>query len=370
MTAIQRSTSEQDGPTGYKRTIEEKRGGKEKPPLFELGGRYMHPNYRSGIRSKTGDYDEFAALCLGLIRRQLLLTREYNDISSADDGSLRSPRTCPRLIDDNEVEDPGEQPSSGDGVRNRLATRSAFPRFMQLPPELRHQIWHFYCPDLSVKARVLGFTFQESEPPPDGSDDYDTDFLTTSFTLASQTKSLRAMLSTHRESRSIAVRIFPDELALDVGSRRAVVRFRKETDVVFLWLDVNYIPPNFATQVQNLAIDAVQENYEENTYYDETLWPVVPAVKGILPNLKRLYSLWPVVVCGTKTLGNWCVTEYFERESCFRAYDRMKWLYLNPHLANESDDQDSSNSHDDYGTDSDESESEGIDDDEIIELDG
>ncbi|KAG5959967.1 hypothetical protein E4U56_004693 [Claviceps arundinis] len=154
-----------------------------------------------------------------------------NNISSADDCSLRSPRTCPRLIDNKEVEDPGEQPSSGDGVRNGLAMRSAFPRFMQLPPELRHQILHFYCPDLSVKARVLEFTFQESEPPSDGSDDYDPDFLTTGFTLASQTKSLRAMLSTHHESRSIAVRTYSDELALDMGSRRAIFRFRKESDV-------------------------------------------------------------------------------------------------------------------------------------------
>ncbi|KAG6124258.1 hypothetical protein E4U12_008412 [Claviceps purpurea] len=326
-----------------------------------------------------------------------------------------------------------DEQMAGDGTTNAgndRATGRAFPQFVQLPPELRHHIWKLYCPDLSGKPRILQFTVEEDYAPIEPSERLT---LTTNVVMANQTKSLRAMLSTHHESRSIAVRVFPDELALDMGSRRAVVRFRKETDVVFLldlWLDVNYIPPNFATQVQNLAIGAVQENYEENTYYDETLRPVVPAVKGILPNLKRLYSLWPVVICGTKNLGNWCVTEYvheymlenhqpmtnlgectqslfcwpdldahpdfarsnvpkwcsleeteetgleiwsmakFERVSCFRAYDRMKALYLNPHLANEGDDQDSSSSHDDHGADSDEFEIEGMDNDEIVELDG
>ncbi|KAG6282671.1 hypothetical protein E4U48_003506 [Claviceps purpurea] len=126
---------------------------------------------------------------------------------------------------------------------------------MQLPPELRRHIWYFYCPDLSAKARALEFTLKESDAPTTPSDHFS---LKTDPTLASQTRSLRAMLSTHRESRSIAVRIFPDELALDMDSTRAIVRFRKESDVVFLMaftLDVNYVP--FATQVQNLAVGHV-----------------------------------------------------------------------------------------------------------------
>ncbi|KAG6227632.1 hypothetical protein E4U26_001584 [Claviceps purpurea] len=264
-----------------------------------------------------------------------------NNISSADDCSLRSPRTCPRLIDDKEVEDPGEQPSSGDGVRNGLAMRSAFPRFMQLPPELRHQIWHFYCPDLSVKARVLAFTFQESEPPSDGSDDYDPDFLTTSFTLASQTKSLRAMLSTHHESRSIAVRIYPDELALDMGSRRAIFRFRKESDVVLmnLLLDM-YIPPDFATQVQNLAIGRVWNYYDDEGgfFFNEDMVDVVPLLQGIFPNIKRLYNLWDVKADPTASVGHWCVTEYAHKYM-FEIYEgetsigeHMRFLYCWPDL--------------------------------------
>ncbi|KAG5975663.1 hypothetical protein E4U56_003327 [Claviceps arundinis] len=357
-------------------------------------------------------------------------TLDYpNEANNIGDSSTSRPWKRPRLVD-NEAQDSDEQPSDEDRVRNgNPATSRAFPQFVQLPPELRHQIWKLYCPDLSGKPRILEFTVEGSSTEPLG-----PFTLMTNVVMANQTKSLRAMLSTHHESRSIAVRIFPDELVLDMGSRRAVVRFRKETDVVLmldLWLDVNrYIPPSFTTQVQNLAIGAVQGKYEEDIYFDDTLWPVVPAVKSILPNLRRLYSLWPVSTCGTKDLGKWCVTEdvhrymlekdypatylgecakslfcwpdldahpdfarsnvpkwctleqteetgleiwsiaLFERESCFRAYNKMKWLYLNPDLAKADDDQDSSTSHDDDGTDSDEFESGGINDDEIYELDG
>ncbi|KAG5975665.1 hypothetical protein E4U56_003329 [Claviceps arundinis] len=248
-----------------------------------------------------------------------------NDIRSADDGSLRSPRACPRLIDDNEVEDPGEQPSSGDGVRNGLPTRSAFPRFMQLPPELRHQIWHFYCPDLSVKARVLEFTFQEGEAPSDGSDDYDPDFLIDGWTLASQTKSLRGMLSTHHESRSIALRIYPDELALDMGPRGAIVRFRKESDVVSMNLALDmYIPPDFATQVQNLAIEKVWGYYDEagGSFFNAEMVELVPMLRDMFPNVKRLYNLWPVKTDPTCSVGHWCVTEYAHKyEYMFKRCD-------------------------------------------------
>ncbi|KAG6200425.1 hypothetical protein E4U10_002543 [Claviceps purpurea] len=182
---------------------------------------------------------------------------------------------------------------------------------MQLPPELRRHIWYFYCPDLSAKARVLEFTLKESDAPTTPSDHFS---LKTDPTLASQTKSLRAMLSTHRESRSIAVRIFPDELALDMDSRRAIVRFRKESDVVFLMafmLDVNYVP--FASQVQNLAVGHVHTYCAEDIYYDRCLFGLVSMIKTMYPNLKRLYSQWPVIAWPTDKFGEWCVTEYVHK---------------------------------------------------------
>ncbi|KAG6286674.1 hypothetical protein E4U45_008365 [Claviceps purpurea] len=270
---------------------------------------------------------------------------------------------------------------------------------MQLPPELRRHIWYFYCPDLSAKARVLEFTLKESDAPTTPSDHFS---LKTDPTLASQTRSLRAMLSTHRESRSIAVRIFPDELALDMGSRRAIVRFRKESDVVFLMafmLDMNYVP--FATRVQNLAVGHVHTYCAEDIHYDRCLFGLVSMIKATYPNLKRLYSQWPVIAWPTDKFGKWCVTEYVHKyveENYGRETDPEEYTNSrNNNLARsvlprvcsldeleeaglevrsmvkfESDDSNRRYhrvySSDNDGVDLDESESERVGDDEVIEL--
>ncbi|KAG6214367.1 hypothetical protein E4U26_000378, partial [Claviceps purpurea] len=95
---------------------------------------------------------------------------------------------------------PGEESSTS---RNGDTAPGAFPQFMRFPPELRYQIWHSYCPDLSVKARVLPFKAFPSSTTMEGRTDYSPpaeDYQA----LAEQTKSLRAVLSTHHESRSIA----------------------------------------------------------------------------------------------------------------------------------------------------------------------
>ncbi|KAG6133212.1 hypothetical protein E4U47_002349 [Claviceps purpurea] len=244
-----------------------------------------------------------------------------NGANSVSDGSTIRPRKRLRLID-NEAQDLDEQCSSEDRVRNGdPATRSAFPQFMQLPPELRQHIWCFYCPDLSGKPRVLEFTLKKHEAIRDRLDKYS---LAIDPTVISQTKSLRAVFSTHRDSRSIAARVFPDALALDMGSRRAIVRFRKEKDVVCmtdLISDVNYIPPNFATEVQNLAVEQVQDFSEENVYYDETIMEVIPAIKGMFPNLKSLYGLWLVqVASGFKPADRWW--RKFINEYTVETYDR------------------------------------------------
>ncbi|KAG6219829.1 hypothetical protein E4U34_003340 [Claviceps purpurea] len=292
--------------------------------------------------------------------------------NSVSDGSTIRPRKRLRLID-NEAQDLDEQCSSEDRVRNGgPATRSAFPQFMQLPPELRQHIWCFYCPDLSGKPRVLEFTFKKHEAIRDRLNKYS---LAIDPTVISQTKSLRAVFSTHRDSRSIAVRVFPDVLALDMGSRRAIVRYRKKKDV-------------------NLAVEQVQDFSEENVYYDETIMEVIPAIRGMFPNLKSLYGLWLVqVASGFKPADRWW--RKFINEYTVEAYDRetgigkdtrslFSWpdLDAHPQAAQwmvaptarsrrwRSRFENLDDAEDNDGADLDESESDGIDDDDIVELDG
>ncbi|KAG6227617.1 hypothetical protein E4U26_001568 [Claviceps purpurea] len=214
------------------------------------------------------------------------------------------PRSHLCLIDD-VAEKPGEESSRS---RNGDTAPGAFPQFMRLPPELRHQVWHFYCPDLSVKARVLPFKRFPSSTTMEGQIDYSPpadDYQD----LAERTKSLRAVLSTHRESRSIAVRKYPDELVMDSASGAAVVRFRKETDVIFvmeLWTDVNYSVPDFGKQIENLAIRIAWD--DQDRYYASVSLLEVPTLEDLFPNLRRLFSY----TLGSEWLRHrgWCTCEY------------------------------------------------------------
>ncbi|KAG6133211.1 hypothetical protein E4U38_002925 [Claviceps purpurea] len=371
-----------------------------------------------------------------------------DDASTSSSDSNNSIRNHNPLIDD-EAEESGEESSSGHDSRNGdAAPRPAFPQFMQLPPELRHQIWHLYCPDLSAKARVLQFSVGPSSAILQRPDHYS---VKDHFSLADQTESLRVMLSMNSESRSIALRKYPDELIMDAGSGNAIVRFRKETDVVILpdWKShTKYFLPGFADRVESVSVDptesqrealGIDEEFDSN---DGTILKVVPAMKSLFPNLKRLYTLWSGLFQSTNLMEEWCGTDFvhtylvetheresglgedtkslfcwpdldehadftnhiprlcsrerikdsglevwplveFESQSGIKMYEKMRRLYLNPNLwpdlnVGDSDDPTTDSSHitlgdsdsDADGTDLNEYESEGIDDEEIIEIEG
>ncbi|KAG6289565.1 hypothetical protein E4U46_002477 [Claviceps purpurea] len=220
-----------------------------------------------------------------------------------------------------EAEESAEEASSRNGFRNEDTAPRSFPQFVQLPPELRHQIWHFYCPDLSAKARVLPFL-----EFPTTTVDWQNEYSLPDYqALAEQTKNLRAVLSTHRESRSIAVRKYPDELVMDSTSGAAVVRFRKETDIIFLMellTDVDYSVPEFGNEIQNLAVGVVEDFSEERYFYDGSILKVLPALKGLFPNLRRLFSHWPSLTQPTE-MEEWCVTEHVHLYMVKTYYERV-----------------------------------------------
>ncbi|KAG6027775.1 hypothetical protein E4U19_001812 [Claviceps sp. Clav32 group G5] len=378
-----------------------------------------------------------------------------DDASTSSSESNNSIRNHNSLIDDEAEEsgeESGEESSSGHDSRNGdAAPRPAFPQFMQLPPELRHQIWHLYCPDLSAKARVLQFSVGPSSAILQRPDHYS---VKDHFSLADQTESLRVMLSLNSESRSIALRKYPDELIMDAGSGNAIIRFRKETDVVILtdWKPHRkYFLPGFADKVESVSINQM-ECYREELRIDDELdshdgmvLKVIPAMKDLFPNLKRLYTLWSGLFQSTNLMEEWCGTDFvhtymvetheresglgedtkslfcwpdldehaeftyhiprvcspgkikdsglevwplveFESQSGIKIYEKMRRLYFNPqsfdlrvsYSYGYSDDPTTDSSHitlDDSdsnadGTDLNEYESEGIDDEEIIEIEG
>ncbi|KAG6227619.1 hypothetical protein E4U26_001570 [Claviceps purpurea] len=204
------------------------------------------------------------------------------------------------------AEKPGEESSTS---RNGDTAPGAFPQFMRFPPELRYQIWHSYCPDLSAKARVLPFLEFPSLKVMDYNNTYS---LPDKGALAEQTRNLRTVLSTHRESRSIAVRKYPDELLMETASRASIIRFRKDTDVIFVSIlatEKDYSFLDFGSEIENLAVGVVDDYSEERYFQDDKLLQVVPGIKGLFPNLKRLFSRRPAPA-KHKDMEEWCVTEH------------------------------------------------------------
>ncbi|KAG6200413.1 hypothetical protein E4U10_002530 [Claviceps purpurea] len=204
------------------------------------------------------------------------------------------------------AEKPGEESSTS---RNGDTAPGAFPQFMRFPPELRYQIWHSYCPDLSAKARVLPFLEFPSLKVMDYNNTYS---LPDKGALAEQTRNLRTVLSTHRESRSIAVRKYPDELLMETAFRASIIRFRKDTDVIFVSMlatEKDYSFLDFGSEIENLAVGIVDDYSEERYFQDDKLLQVVPGIKGLFPNLKRLFSRRPAPA-KHKDMEEWCVTEH------------------------------------------------------------
>ncbi|KAG5975670.1 hypothetical protein E4U56_003334 [Claviceps arundinis] len=197
------------------------------------------------------------------------------------------------LIDD-EAEVSGEESSSEYGFQDGDAAPGTFPQFMQLPPELRHQIWHFYCPDLSVKARVLPVLYWPGSEVPSYRCRQTNLYISAYHFLEDHTRNLRVTLSTHRESRSMAVCKYPDELVMDAAGT-SIVRFRKETDVILLLgvsTHVAYSVPDFGRIIQNLAVETVADS-EGHLEEEDWLLTALPALKGLFSNLRRLFSYQP-----------------------------------------------------------------------------
>jgi hypothetical protein len=158
-----------------------------------------------------------------------------------------------------------------------------FPQFKRLPFELRHQIWEWFCPDLTAKSRVYWFyagVWNHNKP----GRCRDMVVAEGPF-LEQQTRPARAMSAVHQESRQLALRTFPDALSFD---NHAVLRFNAARDIVFLgsteavMLELEALPrvPGFSENVQHLAIEpAVLNDLELRS----------SALFGAFENLKTVY---------------------------------------------------------------------------------
>ncbi|KAM3441046.1 hypothetical protein MY4824_001830 [Beauveria thailandica] len=86
-----------------------------------------------------------------------------------------------------------------------------FP-FTRLPPELRLRVWTLFCPELLGAPRVLDLNIQDSVSPTRTSS---CKVIGPGLCLEDQTRALRCVLATNRQSRAFAKEKFPDELRLE-----------------------------------------------------------------------------------------------------------------------------------------------------------
>jgi hypothetical protein len=181
-----------------------------------------------------------------------------------------------------------------------------FPQFNRLPIELRHHIWEFFCPDLSVKGRVYCFILQQWFRKKDVSRGLT---ISEGAFLEQQTRPTRAMSAVHHESRQIALKASPDTL---VFYDHSVIRFNAERDMVLLdstqlagdQIDMYEVPRfrGFSEHIRHLALEPAMFTREiEREWNSSTLF-------GIYPNLKTLHYVSSPTYHRPQNL-RWCTSE-------------------------------------------------------------
>ncbi|KAI4868165.1 hypothetical protein F4820DRAFT_151321 [Hypoxylon rubiginosum] len=103
--------------------------------------------------------------------------------------------------------------------------QDSFPQFRLLPIELRTLIWKHFCPDLSRKSgRVIYLELVRIAPI--------TYTVLESKGVGEQTRALRAVMSTHHESRKLALEFFPETHKIRDG--KGEIRYNSDRDKMIL----------------------------------------------------------------------------------------------------------------------------------------
>lgn len=191
-----------------------------------------------------------------------------SDEQDSDEFYLARPRHG--LIDD-EAEESGSEHDSPDGSHEpyrgynkypeKPREQTFFPQFPRLPHEIRAEIWALFCPALTARGCVFEVVLCSTQPQP-----WRLPYgVAENPLLAMQTKSIRTLLSTNRESRAMGYRRFPHRLRLDcpdqVDQQHGLLPFHQDKDVILvsgLLDDMHLLPdhplPGFTDVVRHLSI--------------------------------------------------------------------------------------------------------------------
>ncbi|KAM0306907.1 hypothetical protein ACHAPM_001485 [Fusarium culmorum] len=161
---------------------------------------------------------------------------------------------------DSESSDDDDDENEYQSHSRSASTDDYFPQFCRLPIELRHRIWELFCPELCARYRVLDFSISWGTARHPESDSAFVWTVREGLALEDQTKNLRTVFAVHQESRAFATNAFPNTLAIDSGAGDAIVPFNQKSDVVLVnglscpsGRHIFHLP-DFASEVKNLAL--------------------------------------------------------------------------------------------------------------------
>ena len=187
---------------------------------------------------------------------------------------------------DLEASESGSDDDDAESDDGSVDDAGPFHPFTRLPPELRLRVWEFFDTDLRTPARVFSFLVMGGNLVPMPATDQ-------------QTWAARAMLGTHRESRQLALKFYPDALPIsgDSGAKGDVCPFNAKRDVVLLiWMSafdrnvMDWEPHVSALKdVQHLAFGGISDR-ELYSLGGTVLGPSSP-----LPSVEAVY------LCGGAT---------------------------------------------------------------------
>lgn len=219
------------------------------------------------------------------------MEEHYDSGSEEDDGSHESDSDDGNHgLLDLEASEGSSEPDSDAGHFSDGSSYYAeygFPKFMQLPPEIREMVWGAFCPDLGPEPRVFEVRLHTIISPPGA---VHLPMVVHSIVggphLESQTEPMRAVMAVHRESRALGLKSAPHELSLSDGE---LVRYHEERDVLFVAWEDEILLRGIALRLQELGIEAHNLAFPSDMahYYAEDLADLM----YLLPQTRRLFIL-------------------------------------------------------------------------------
>lgn len=129
-----------------------------------------------------------------------------------------------------------------------------FPKFMQLPPEIREMVWAAFCPDLRPEPRVFELGLHTVVSPPGAFNLPEVVHgIVAGPQIESQTEPMRVVMAVHRESRALGLKSAPHEITL---SRGEFMRYHQERDILFIAWNEEILLRGIALRIQELGIEA------------------------------------------------------------------------------------------------------------------